>query len=142
MTAENNSRGSCLCGGVRISVDNMSSQMGACHCAKCRKWGGGPWLTVDCGTEVSFDGEEHVAVFDSSAWAERGVCSKCGSHLFYRLKETQQYIMSMGLFDDVDAFVFDHQIFIDEKPPFYSFVNETENMTGAEVFAKYTPPAD
>ena len=30
-----------------------------------------------------------------------------------------------------------HQVFIDEKPSMYRFANETEDMTGAEVFAKY-----
>ncbi len=37
---------------------------------------------------------------------------------------------------------FDKQIFIDEKPSFYCFANETNKMTGAEVFAKYAPPAE
>jgi len=32
---------------------------------------------------------------------------------------------------------YDHQVFIDEKPSMYRFANETEDMTGAEVFAKY-----
>jgi hypothetical protein len=30
-------------------------------------------------------------------------------------------------------------VFIDEKPSCCCFANETENMTGAEVFAKYAP---
>ena len=34
---------------------------------------------------------------------------------------------------------FKSQIFIDEKPDWYTFANETENMTGAEVFAMYAP---
>ncbi len=96
-------------------------------------------MATDCGTDVSFEGEENISVFNSSDWAERGFCNKCGTHLFYRLKESKQYIMPIGLFDDQKMFIFDHQIFIDEKPSFYSFSNETNNMTGAEVFAKYTP---
>ena len=50
--------------------------------------------------------------------------------------------MPAGLFDDDKAFVFDNQVFIDEKPSYYCFANETENMTGAEVFAKYAPPSE
>ena len=34
---------------------------------------------------------------------------------------------------------FDSQIFIDEKPEYYTFANQTTFMTGAEVFAKYGP---
>ena len=99
-------------------------------------------MAVDCGTDVSFEGEENISVFDSSKWAERGFCNKCGSHLFYRLKESKQYIMAVGLFDDDKLFVFDHQVFIDEKPSYYRFANETNDMTGAEMFAKYAPPSE
>ncbi len=132
-------KGSCLCGAVRVTAKNVSKNVGACHCSTCRKWTGGPLLAVDCGTDVSFEGEENVSVFDSSKWAERGFCNKCGSHLFYRLKESQQHIMSVGLFEDDRMFVLDHQVFIDEKPTFYQFANKTKDMTGAEVFAKYAP---
>ncbi|MDJ0702618.1 MAG: GFA family protein [Leptolyngbyaceae cyanobacterium MO_188.B28] len=134
-------KGRCLCGAVRITVKNLSKNVGACHCNLCRKWGGGPLMAVDCGADVSFEGEENISVFNSSAWAERGFCNKCGSHLFYRLKANNQHIMPVGLFDDEDQFVFDHQVFIDEKPSFYCFSNETHDMTGAELFAKFAPPS-
>ena len=134
--------GSCLCGATRITAKSINQNVGACHCTMCRKWGGGPLMAVDCGTDVSFEGEENISVFDSSKWAERGFCNKCGSHLFYRLKESKQYIMAVGLFDDDKLFVFDHQVFIDEKPSFYRFANETNDMTGAEMFAKYAPPSE
>ena len=61
---------------------------------------------------------------------------------FCRIKGSNQNITSAGLFDDEEAFVFDHQVFIDEKPSYYCFTNETEDMTGAEVFAKYAPSSE
>lgn len=134
-------KGSCLCGATKVTASNMSQHVGACHCNMCRKWGGGPFMSVDCGADVLFEGEDNISVFDSSDWAERGFCNKCGSHLFYRLKQNQQYMMPAGLFDDDKMFAFDHQVFIDEQPSFYSFSNKTENMTGAELFAKYAPPS-
>lgn len=133
--------GSCLCGGVRISTKMMSNKMGACHCDMCKKWAGGPLLAVDCGNDVTFEGKENVSVFNSSAWAERGFCKQCGSHLFYRLKDPVLYVVPVGLFDNKPPIVFDHQIFIEQKPAFYSFANETANLTGAEVFAKFAPQA-
>ncbi len=132
--------GSCLCGAVRMHVQKRDNHVGACHCGMCRKWGGGPLLAVDCGTDVTLEGEEHVTVYNSSEWAERGFCNRCGSHLFYRLKETRQHFVPAGLLDGSDDLVFDHQVFIDRKPAYYRFANETENMTEAEVFAKYAPP--
>lgn len=129
--------GSCLCGEVRFTADNVKINVGACHCEICRKWGGGPFMDVDCGTEVFFEGEENITVYNSSKWAERGFCHKCGGHLFYRLKESNQHMMQVGLFDDDQMFIFTHQIFIDEKPSYYSFANKTSDMTGAEVFAMF-----
>lgn len=132
--------GQCLCGAVTVAAREAGHTVGACHCKMCRRWGGGPFMEIACGSAVSFGGEENVSVFDSSAWAERGFCSQCGTHLFYRLKESGQHMIPVGVFESDDNLVFDSQVFIDEKPSFYSFANETKKMTGAELFAKYAPP--
>lgn len=137
MTNTTDLEGQCLCGSIRISASSDSNSVGACHCKSCRRWGGGPFLEIDCGQAVTIDGEEHLAVFDSSDWAERGFCRNCGSHLFYRLKESGQHMVPIGLFDDRDDLAFTHQVFIDEKPLYYHFGNDTREMTGAEVFAMY-----
>ena len=78
----------------------------------------------------------------SSDWAERGFCNRCGTHLFYRLKAQGQVILPAGLFDDDTGLEFEHQIFIDRKPPYYTFADNTRDMTEAEVFAKYAPAAE
>ena len=133
--------GSCLCGAVRVTAKQADTNMRACHCGMCRKWTGGPLLAVDCGSEVVFEGEENISVFDSSAWAERGFCRQCGSALFFRIKATRGLTMPAGVFDDARDLVFTGQIFIDEKPAFYTFANETEDMTGAEMIARFAPPS-
>lgn len=136
MTKEAN--GSCLCGAVKVQAKAMQQSMGACHCTMCRKWTAGPLLSVECGADVEFEGESNISIYNSSDWAERGFCAKCGTHLFYRLKQNQLYFMSVGVFDSCDDFDFDHQVFIDEKPAYYCFANETKNMTGAELFELYS----
>lgn len=133
-------QGQCLCGHVGFKAESASPHTGACHCAMCVKWGGGPLLAVDCGSDVSFSGEENITRYSSSEWAERGFCQHCGTHLFYRLKGINRYTIPAGLFDEQSGFQMTHQIFIDKKPAHYNFSNETENMTEAEVFAKYAPP--
>ena len=132
-------KGSCLCGDVTAFAKTVSPEVGACHCNMCRKWSGGPLMTVDCHTEVTFSGEESIVSYPSSEWAERGFCAKCGTHLFYKLTHSGQYIMHVELFDIKEQLHFDHQIFIDEKPDYYTFANETRNMTGEEVFAQFSP---
>jgi hypothetical protein len=131
--------GKCLCSSVSITVKSLSNSIGVCHCNMCRRWGGGPFMEINCGDNVSFSGEENISIFNSSDWAERGFCKKCGTHLFYKLKEGNQHMVPVGLFDIGEGMVFDQQVFIDEKPSYYCFLNQTENMTGAELFAKFAP---
>lgn len=133
--------GHCLCGDIKITVEQMSPKVGACHCQMCRRWGGGPFMSARCGTNVTFYHKENMGVYQSSAWAERGFCKKCGTHLFYRLIQDKQYFMPVGLFNEESGdnkITFNHQVFIDEKPEYYAFKNETTTMTGKEVFAKYS----
>jgi hypothetical protein len=96
-------------------------------------------LSLHCGDDVQIDGTESLTVFRSSEWAERGFCAKCGTHLYYRLVPANEYILSAGLFQDGMEFKFKEQIFIDKKPSYYEFSNKTEQLTEAQVFARYVP---
>jgi hypothetical protein len=97
-------------------------------------------LTVHGGSEVRIEGLANVTVFQSSEWAERAFCAKCGTHLYYRLRAANEYILTAGLFPGAQ-FKFEEQIFVDQKPSYYEFANATTRLTEAEVFAKYAPPA-
>ena len=134
--------GSCLCGAVRVIATKPDNKVGACHCGMCRKWGGGPFMEINCGTDVSFEGEENITLYNSSDWAERAFCNKCGSNLFYRLKDSMQHMVAVGLFEDQEGLVFDNQVFVDKKPAFYSFSNKTNELTEAEIFEMYGSPDD
>lgn len=131
--------GQCACGAISIKAENIEHKVGACHCSTCRKMAAGPYLSVQAAGPVELNGKEYMTTYQSSDWAERSFCSRCGTHLFYRLKEPELFYISVGLFDDAEDLVFDHQIFIDSKPDFYEFKNKTHDMTGAEVFAMFAP---
>ncbi|QFT84350.1 Glutathione-dependent formaldehyde-activating enzyme [Halomonas sp. THAF12] len=129
--------GRCLCGAVALEVQASRQNIGACHCQMCRTWGGGPLLALESVSSVRLEGEDSVSVFASSDWAERAFCRHCGTHLFYRLKTGEHYAVPAGLVDVGQAWTFDSQIFIDEKPPWYAFANDTRNLTGREVFEAF-----
>ncbi|MEM7054511.1 MAG: GFA family protein [Pseudomonadota bacterium] len=137
-----NAQGQCLCGKVKMRAQIAEKHAEVCHCGMCRTWGGGPLFGVPVGAaeNVRIEGEQHVTVYSSSEWADRGFCKYCGTHLFYRLKDGSFYDIPAGLLDDMDGFKLQTQIFIDRKPDFYNFVEATENMTEAEVMAKFAPP--
>jgi hypothetical protein len=81
-------------------------------------------------------GEEHVTRYRTSERAERGFCRRCGSHLFIRVLATGRLVLPVGLFALDRELRFDHQIFIDRKPAFYTFADETRCLTGDELFAQ------
>lgn len=134
MSTEKTCEGACLCGAVSVLARVKSHDVGVCHCAMCRKWGGGPMFAVECEEDVTFEGEDYISLFNSSEWAERGFCRACGTHLFYRLKEGGHYALPVGLLGDDGPWRFTDQVFIDRKPAFYDFAQKTNNLTEQQVF--------
>jgi hypothetical protein len=126
-------QGHCLCGAVTVTGTPKRPHVEACHCAMCRRWGGGAFVGIQCGEDVRFTGEEHIVRYASSDWAERGFCGKCGTNLFYRFIPANTHSFTAGLFDDLGAMTMSEEIFIDEKPAYYSFAGDAAKKTGAEV---------
>ncbi len=133
-------KGHCLCGSVRFTADDVR-EIGACHCGACRRWGGGPLLSVHCGSNVVFQGTDQITVYASSPWAERAFCKQCGTHLYYRLVATGEYFVPAGAIDS-NQFELVRQIYIDKKPDYYALANDTPMLTEQEVLAKFAPPAE
>ncbi len=139
MPDDGKATGSCLCGAVKIRSTREHRDVGVCHCSMCRRWGSGPNMAIDVGKDIEIEGREHVTVYRSSDWAERAFCRACGSNLYYRIVGTDDHVVCAGILDDQGGLKMTSQIFIDDKPAFYEFANDTKKMTGAEVFAMYAP---
>lgn len=126
--------GKCLCGAVSLHLQHDKPSISACHCGICRRWAGGPFMSLKSHTAPQIEGAGYVHTYASSEWAERGFCSRCGTHLFYRLVQGEFYAVSAGLFQEGVDWPFELQVFIDEKPSNYQFSNATREMTGEDVF--------
>lgn len=131
------SKTNCLCGAVKIDVEHVDPKFSVCHCQSCRTWGGAPFFAVKCGTKVKIEGHDKVKMFESSSWASRGFCSECGTHLFYKFKETGEYNMPVGLFPNLPGLQMVMQYFSDMRPSYYCFSNETKEMTTDEIMAYF-----
>lgn len=94
-------------------------------------------FAVHCGEGAEFSGAT-PATYRSSEWAERGFCPTCGTHLFYHLLPSNEYVLPVGLFQE-QVFRLTQEIFIDEKPDFYTMKNETQKLTGQQVFEQFSP---
>jgi hypothetical protein len=130
-------KGHCLCGAIQITAADQK-HVDACHCGMCRRWGGSPALGVACGSDVQINGSEKLRVYQSSDWAERAFCGECGSHIFYKFLPSSQYFLPAGLFQE-NEFEFTEEIYIDMKPGYYDFANQTVKLTEAEFLAKFAP---
>ena len=129
--------GRCLCGAVRFSFDAKKREVGVCHCGMCRRWSAGPFFAYEHEGPVRFEGADNIGVYKSSEWGERAFCKTCGTSLYWRLSGAEHYALSSGTLDDQTGFAFVAEIFVDEKPGYYDFANETNKMTGAEVMAAF-----
>jgi len=139
MTSANkkNLSGKCLCGEIDFEVETPT-YLDSCHCSDCRRWNGSLNISLDF-TDVRFATSATLTWYRSSEWAERGFCSTCGSSLFYRLVDDPAKLsVCVGALDNVpDDMPITKEFFIDQKPGFYNFEGEREQLTGAEVFALY-----
>lgn len=133
--------GKCLCGAVKISASAKTLKVVACHCDMCRRWSTGPFMEINC-SNLALEGNENISRVQSSDWAERGFCNKCGSNLFYHIMDSDEYQLSAGLLDDQSQLELSLQVFIDRKPQFYDFAQKTKELTEADVFAMYAPPPE
>lgn len=141
MAATGQVRGRCLCGAVRFAAEVSGRDIDACHCEMCRRWSSGPFIGLSHDGAVTLEGEDSIGVYRSSEWGERAFCTKCGSALFWRLHGTDHYAFSAGAIEDQSDLKMVSQIFIDEKPAYYDFANDTPKLTGAEVAAAFSAKA-
>jgi len=78
--------GSCLCGAVRLEIEEpLEHAPEACHCTQCRKQTGNFLVGVNVRrSALRVAGGEHVTWYQSSENVQRGFCSVCGSTLFWQ----------------------------------------------------------
>ncbi|WP_323769614.1 GFA family protein [Antarctobacter sp.] len=136
--------GGCLCGAVRFTAREVPTNVGACHCEMCRRWTGSALIGVTVALEnVTWEDEAHLGRIQSSDWAERGFCTRCGSGMFFRVTMDSDYSgdieLPIGVFDDADGFEMTNEIYIDIKPDSFAYEGQSGHklMTRAECHAKF-----
>lgn len=134
--------GRCMCGAVTFTVRDLRTDYGACHCEMCRRWTGSAFLGVSVPVaNITFEGTEHIGRIQSSAWAERTWCTRCGTGLWYRVTADSPMAANLelpiGLLDDASGLQMTREIFIDCKPDAYAYEGEHRTLTRAQVMKLY-----
>lgn len=124
MTAEETSKGSCLCGAVRFSVRGEMMEADACHCSDCRKFSGHYFVSAGVDrSKLQVEGLEHVRWFSLSEKVRRGFCNVCGSSLFWDPIEHDYTAIALGAFDDVPKTRVVKHIWVADKPSYYQITD-------------------
>ena len=129
--------GKCLCGAVTFTVNSPNRHVGVCHCKMCRTWSGGVVFALEDATDLQISGEDSMTVYKSSDWGERCFCKVCGTSLFWRSPTFGHTAVMAGALTDTTGLEFTSQIFIDSKPDYYDFANDTKKMTEQEFLAQF-----
>ncbi|WP_425099563.1 GFA family protein [Tropicibacter sp. S64] len=135
--------GGCLCGAVRFVATDVPDKAGICHCEMCRRWTGSALIGVTVPTgSITWSGEV-LRVMQTSAWAERAFCGKCGSGLYFSVTLENEWYgnteVPVGIFDDPNGFEITNEIYIDHKPDSYAFEGQAGRrlLTRAECVEKF-----
>lgn len=129
-------RGQCLCSAVEFEVDVPERTYSICHCGLCRRWSGGPLMSVHCPEpRTEWLNDEGLTWYQGTPWAQRGFCSKCGSSLFWRLAQEPEgmLIVSVDALEDDGDFTLDRHIYSDARPDRYDFADDCPRVTEAEL---------
>ena len=133
---ESRMRGRCLCNAVEFEVDVPERTYSICHCDMCRRWSGGPLMSVHCPEpRTEWLNDEGLTWYQGTPWAQRGFCSRCGSSLFWRLAQEPEgmLIVSVDALEDDGDFTLDRHIYSDARPDRYDFADDCPRVTEAEL---------
>jgi hypothetical protein len=129
--------GGCYCGQVRYTARNVRATVSECHCSQCRKQAGhryattgGKWSDVTVET-----GAGAITWFRSSPEAERGFCSACGSHLFWKASNDDAVAILAASVDEPTGLRMNRHIFVADKGDYYDITDDVPQFTD------YTTPA-
>ena len=128
--ADKTMTGGCECRQTLWEVEKGSeiSSVVACHCGQCNRSTSHFLAAVHVAdATLTYTKDEHLKVYTSSDFGERGFCSNCGSNIFWRASDastrTKTSLMA-GTFDDQSNLVLDRHIFVAHKAPYYDIPDD------------------
>lgn len=106
----------------------------------CRRQNSAMMMTIDASqNSLVFSDKKNLSIYPSSEWVERGFCNRCGTTLFWRSRDFNYCAVNVfALNEQPEDLKLDMEIYIDHKPEFYRFANDTQKLTEAEVIALFS----
>jgi len=112
--------GRCECGGVAFSAPEVRTEVTFCHCSQCRRVGGHHWAATRAPFDsLTFSKNGSLKWYESSDFAKRGFCNRCGSSLFYRMNGEDGIGIAAGCIDEPNSLKPGKHIFTADKGGYY-----------------------
>jgi hypothetical protein len=125
--------GGCLCGGIRFTVTGPLRPVVNCHCGQCLQWHGNfaaytaaPW------SQIELVGETNLQWFDSSSFARRGFCRRCGSSLFWERPNSGSVSIAAGSLDKPTGLETIRHIFTADLSDYYEITDGHERLPAGQ----------
>ena len=110
----------CLCGGVKIKIRGKLRDVINCHCSQCMKTHGNfATYTNSPEKNISYISKRTLKWYNSSNFAKRGFCTKCGASMFYKIKKSDTISISAGMFNNPTTLKTHSNIFTKNKLDYY-----------------------
>ncbi len=110
----------CLCGGIKIKIIGKLRYVINCHCSQCVKTHGNyAAYTNSLEENITYISKSTLRWYQSSNFAKRGFCSKCGASVFYKIKKSNNISISAGMFSNPTKLKTHSNIFIKDKLDYY-----------------------
>lgn len=128
-------QGSCLCGGVRYTLDAELASIQLCHCSRCRKASGTAFATNSPVPAEKFSLQSGAALlreYESSPGKFRAFCSRCGAPVYSRAEQLPGVLrLRLGSFDTPVARRPDFHFYVDSKADWYEIGDALPQYPGA-----------
>ena len=110
----------CLCGGIKIKVKGKLRYVSNCHCSQCMKTHGNFASYTSCLEEnITFINKKTLKWYNSSNFAKRGFCLRCGASMFYKRKKSINISIAAGMFTNPTKLKTYSNIFTKGKLDYY-----------------------
>jgi hypothetical protein len=136
-------RGSCLCGGIRLSLATEALAVALCHCRHCQKQSGSAFsaamIVPAAAIEIEGPLSEFMDVSDSGHAISRRFCGVCGSPVQTASAATDAQgitIIKAGLMDSPSMPAPQMQIYCERA------VSWMPDLPGTARFERMPPPAE
>jgi len=109
-----------LCEGVRYSLTGECRDVINCFCTQCQKTSGHHFAA----TRVDMDQfrlikDETLTWFESSDFAKRGFCNRCGSNLFWKRHGADTISVTAGTIDNPTVLITSANIFVEDMSDYH-----------------------